>query len=180
MKNPEQNSSERDFYLKLVDYTKYLYEEEKERTSHLNSLMKIYLTILTFTLGAIVFKFLDVKEILFSINDDGSIILRMFWIFSYLSSLMIMLSFLFTILVVKIRKYERLCNPTNFVEEATKVYDEIRLLSLINANYVVATERNWVVNQKKAKLLTYSLLSYFFSFVFFISAFVILNFSKGG
>jgi hypothetical protein len=176
MKNNEKNTDSIDFYLRLVDYTKYLYEEEKERTLQLNSVMKIYLTILTFTLGAIIFKFYDFKELLNSMNINHSDKYQFFWILSYLSILMIFISFFTTISVVKIRRFERLCSPKNFVKEATKVKNEIKLLSLINANYVVATERNWVVNQKKAKFLTYSLLSYFIGMFLFVFASIILTF----
>jgi len=175
MDHKNSNSSEIDFMIRLVEYTKYLYEEEKDRTANFHNIMKTYLAIQTFTIGVVIIKIANIKEILELLKFSPGYPLNFSFILLFLSLFFIFLSFIFTIFVLKIRKFERLCSPKEFIAETIKFEKEYKLLSAINANYVVATERNYGINQKKAKYLTCALILYISGLIHFFLMFIFIN-----
>lgn len=145
--------------VRLNDYYKNLYDEEYKRNEHLTGIGKIYLSILTFSIGVVVLKMkisLGIDEIL--ANNSIIALLILFFIISTI--IFILLSFIYTTLALRIRQYERLCDPRKFIAVAENCETECTLLEKIIANYTVATERNFKVNEKKAKLLSHALSLY--------------------
>lgn len=147
----------------ILDYLKYLYEEEKSRSDNLNSGIKIYITFLTFILGATLFK-------LFGMESSSE--LHFFTNFGFLrhivlvSLVCLVISFILAVTVIKIWRYEGLCDPDEFAKKAiAKENNEI--FYLIIADHIVATEHNKNVNDKKAKTV-------YFSFIFFVLGFLSL------
>lgn len=171
----EQNK----FQKQLHNYTKYLYEEEKHRTEYLNTATNTYLAFITFSfsfaagvlywlipqLDGIALNALTLAQTLGLIGLAGAILL-------------LTLALVFTVLVVKVRAFERLCVPEEFAEEASQHGDEEKLVNAITANYVVATERNFAINNRKTMYLAYALQSYITGFVLFIVSVAVLFFQR--
>ncbi len=159
---------------RTFDYCKYLYEEEKKRTTDLNATMQVYFAILTFTFGITFYKFeklsvIDLK--LFEISIASIITTFLFVIFP----ISLLLSFIFTIYVIRIRHFERL-NNTEKIYIRSKIFkDEKELIESMIVDFSVATERNYFINQKKAKLLSFALMLYLIGIFAFLSLLIINN-----
>lgn len=154
------------FLERLLKYTKYLYEEETERSIRLNAIVKVYLTIQTFTLGAVGFKIID------TIQDSQVLLASIATVFhshtflpyaALSSGILLVASLLLSVMVLDMRKYERLCEPEHFVERSGAFSDEKRLVAAMVSNYVIASKRNFHVGQRKAVYLKASLYTYVFS-----------------
>ena len=165
--------NENNFIKILVEHTKYIYEEEKEQTIYLNSIIKIYFSVLTFTVGVVLLKLFSIIKFESILNSDLPSDIQLKTIVFLLSLTLLFVSFFLLLLATKLRKYERLDDPEKFVEKASSLDNEKRLLSLINANYVVAAKRNRTANKKKSKHLSASLLVYL-AFLIFLSLSILL------
>jgi hypothetical protein len=146
-----------------------MYEEEKQRSDHLNSATNTYLVFITFafTFTAGLINFLHISTgVIFS--KSISLIQSLVLMGISLALLLIILSLILTILVVKIRRFERLCNPKDFAVEMANIEDEYEILTSITSHYIVATERNHLVNNDKARLLGYGLQAYIIGFMILI------------
>jgi len=62
MMQQEINKVDKNILIRLAEYCRYMYEEEKERTNRLNDAVKVYIAFLTFTLGIVVFKMGPIKK----------------------------------------------------------------------------------------------------------------------
>ena len=75
----------------------------------------------------------------------------------------------------KVRIFERLCSAKDFAQDVDNLNDVNILNILIISNYVVSTERNYHVNEEKAKNLKFAFNYFLFGLIFFTSCFIILN-----
>jgi len=129
-------------------FFKSIYDDENLRYTKLEARARFYLTIQTFYLGAIAFKFDDIQKF----SNTFAVPLALF----IAIGLLLVLGLLFTILSTRIRTYEA---PTellqlfkNSFESATPTdaaFLKDRLVDL-----AVATQRNCKVNDKVARLLS--------------------------
>ena len=131
------------------DFFKALYDEEIRVHAELESKAKLYLTIITFYLGAIGFKINDVVE--FTDKFQIPIILLV------IIAVVLVLAFLFTIAAMSIRKYERVCDLEaiirSFGESPPKDSD---FLDETLVNLAVATNRNALQNNRVGTLLQWA------------------------
>jgi hypothetical protein len=151
----------KDFLKTLADYSKYLYEEEVNRAERYHSAMKTYLVFIgsTFTATLGLAKWLGIAPANFHQMSSNPIGI-MLGIFVIVALTCFVASFMFTILVIKVWRTERLCYPKIFALEVSTESSETVLMEKIISNYVVAAERNGVVNDKKGKHLAIASVSY--------------------
>jgi hypothetical protein len=147
--------SQGDFHAVLIDYAKYLYEEELQRSERYHGAMKTYLTFisLTFSATVLIAKWLHVDPALF-FSKYAPFAETLLTSFLLLALGFLMASFFLTILVIKVWRTERLCSPKSFAREAAADSDMERLKEKIIANYVIAAETNGGVNDRKGSLLS--------------------------
>jgi hypothetical protein len=125
------------------------YQQETERYTRLESRAKFYLTIVTFYLGAIAFKFSDV--LVFAKEY------RIATIFYIGTGILLLASLLFAILSMRIRKYEAPFDPEKIIKsfgESPPKDDDFLDERLVD--YAVATNRNRTVDNRVANLLSVS------------------------
>lgn len=150
----------------LLDYSKYLHEQEDQRNDKLTGVTNIYLVVITFAftllLGIISLISPTMEESLLGIRQGYQIALL---IGLGAAVVLILASLFFTMLVVKVRSFERLCNPKEFILEASNIKSEEAVISAVISHYVVSTERNFLVNNRKAMYLALALQSYILGFV---------------
>jgi hypothetical protein len=166
MKKRPQKKYDMNNLIRLLDYFKYLYEEEKQRNEKLNSATNTYLVVITFafSFSAGLLSWLSPKATNLStiLNDKFQLLLILGL---GVSILILLLSLIFTLLVIKVRQFERLCSPVDFATKASIMENEDELISSIISNYVVATERNFLINNKKARFLTLGMQAYLIGFI---------------
>jgi len=143
----------------FCEYSKYLYESEIARMQRLNVATKNYLLFIlatiTISLGAIQWLKPNIEKEHFAFD-----------VMTYQVALVcIALVFFFvalvcSVLVLRVRPYERLCDPEEFARVIVSETHVDGVIEAIAANYVVATNRNYYVNHSKAKWLARSLNIY--------------------
>ena len=170
-------SEDKEFLEKLLDYCKYLYEGEKERRDVLNKTMRIYLAALGFAIGVVILKLTNIDKISALIQETSVhgqniqiIIIALFVV----AAILFVLSFIFTLLVVKMWDRERLCDPESFVTKSASMETINTLLSSVIADYAVAANRNHNINEKKALLLSRALYSFLTSVLIFSITYILL------
>lgn len=174
-------AEDKDLLARLAEYVKYLYEEENERRDVLNNTTKIFLGTFGFVISVGLAKITAIEKLpsmilgISSSAPAGKYIALAGALLLLASVGLFLASFLFTLLVVKIWKRERLCDPQGFVFRAMTMPDEARLLSAIIADYVVAANRNHRINEQKARLLTRALLSFISAFIVFMLTWILLQ-----
>jgi hypothetical protein len=166
MASPRQKKQDLSILKHLLDYSKFLHEQENQRNDKLTSVTNIYLVVITFAftllLGGASLVIPTTESTLPNLGQQYQIML---FVGLGISILLFLMSLFFTILVVKVRSFERLCNPKEFIIEASGMKYEEEVVSEIISHYVVATERNFIVNNTKARYLAYGLQSYVLGFV---------------
>jgi hypothetical protein len=125
------------------------YEEENERYSQLESRAKFNLTIVTFYLGAIAFKFPDVIAFAKEYHIPS--------IFFIGTGILLVSSLLFTVLSTRIRTYETAFNLHEIIRSFGRAppTDEDFLDQRL-VDYAEATKRNRAVNNRVGNLLSAS------------------------
>jgi hypothetical protein len=128
------------------DSFKAVFDEEQARYGHLEKRANLYLTIVTFYLGAIVFKIDDLLKFAAKFN------LSVFWFLAIGAVLGV--AMLLVVRAISIRKYEGLFNPKEEIKSfgATAPSDSDFFDKRL-ADFAVATERNSKQNNRVAKLL---------------------------
>ena len=157
--------------VRLLDYSKYLYEQENKRNEKLSSSTNIYLVVITFTFTLLVgfLGFIPPKQRFMSLGLND-------WVYISLSTclgisvMLILLALIFTLLVVKVRPFESLCNIKEFIYEAEHYETEEELVGSMITHYAVATEKNIPLNNEKAKFLKLALLSFNIGFIILLFA----------
>lgn len=172
----EKNKNKNTYIEELNKYCKYLYEEEKDRTDKINSATNTYLAFITFAFsfgsGLLGWLSTNIPTPVFSITSPGKLIaISMLFI----AVIFLVISLVFTVLVVKVRNFERLCEPEEFVSEAMNYSEMDDLLSLMLSNYVVALDRNYLVNNEKTQFLTRGLVTYLIGILLMFVAFALLS-----
>ncbi len=143
----------------LLEYSKYLYEEENERRDRLNNAVKVYIGFLTFVLGIGVFKLISQKELILLLKNDTYPILSIIGaIFFGMSIISFFISFLFTILVLKMWPFERLSDPRINMEKSIFMDHKNDFVSSMISDYVVACNINHAINNEKSQLLARGLV----------------------
>ena len=156
--------SERDLYVRLHDYCRHMYEEEKDRSQRLNDAVKVYLGFTSFIVGIGALKLVTVDQLaaLFKVQAlpvaAAVLSTRIGTMLFFVSFALFAASAVCTILVLKVWRFERLCDPEHLVVRTAIMESEMDLLSSMVADYAVAANRNYEVNERKAKLLSYGLL----------------------
>lgn len=170
---------EKELFSRMLEYFQYNFEQEKSKTTHLNNTAKIYLTFQTFSLAAVFLKLNTEEHVAFffdNLNTKNIILL----LSVFLSILSIIISFIYTINELKIRRFERLCNPKDYIDkiDSRQLKTEHRVLSLMIADFAVATDRNYLTNQEKSKCLLKAFYYYIFGIILLIFSwfFSIFNF----
>jgi uncharacterized membrane protein (DUF485 family) len=122
------------------------YEEENVRYAQLEARARFYLTVETFYLAAIAFKFKDVQE--FATEFGVPLI-------SYVSvGVILIVAVLFTVLATRIRIYEAAYDLRDIVDSfGAKPPTDAEFIVDRMADCVVATERNCRVNDRVARWL---------------------------
>ena len=164
--------------VRLLDYFKYLYEQENHRSEKLNASTNTYLVAITFAftflVGLLGWMFPKESGPLAPLNGPVQVLML---VCIGIAVLLILLSLIFTMLVVKVRPFERLCDPAEFAEQTKSIRDEADLMRAIISHFVVATDRNFQLDNEKARFLAYGLQSFVAGFVLLLSALAGLYFS---
>jgi len=163
--NRDLNNLDRGLLLRLLEYCKYLYEEEKERTSRIEKKIDVFRIYLGG--GILLYLLPPIDKVHSSITSGklsqlSGIVLIIFY---SLSLIMFVLSFVFTVLTYKVQKFERPADPTSVIRRSLDAKDENDFISTIIADYSVAATRNHEVNEKKAAYLGKSLLLFFLAVI---------------
>lgn len=149
----------RDLLVRQYDYFQYLFEQEQKRAASIVGGAKVYIAFLIFTLGSIFLKVITPQRILSlsgnSAIESGAKLVSMSLII--LSALALSGAVLFTILVLKVWFYDRLCDPIERFEETLTMRDELEVLSKSISDFAVAVSRNNRINNKRAEYLTWGL-----------------------
>jgi len=147
---------------------KDIYDEESKRYSDLDGKAKLYITIITFYLGAIAFKFKDISEFTSSISYAK-------WLYSGIA-LVLVLALLSTVNAMRVRVFEGICDPEEVIKEFGEnatTDDDFRDDRI--ADLAVATNRNFAQNNRIASSLswasTFILLAGIIQFCIFIMTF---------
>jgi|SRR5579864_5984312 len=126
---------------------KEIFDEESKRYSELDAKAKLYITIVTFYLGAVAFKFKDVLELTNSIASTR-------WLYVAIS-LALVIALLCTIIAMRVRTFEGICDPEEVIESfgtSPPSDDDFRDDRI--ADLAVATNRNCDQNNKIARSLS--------------------------
>lgn len=181
MKNKELNEVDNDILERLLEYCKYLYEEEKERTDRIEKKLNIF----TFVLGGSVLGVLMLpigKLSMLLSNPNEGVLVFVVLLFSA-SILLFLFSSIFTILVYKVRRFEMPSDPKIATIKSISMESKKDLLSAIIADYSIATNRNHDINDKKASHLSKALIFLLAGLVSFALSLFIFNITmllKGG
>jgi hypothetical protein len=156
---------------------KSVYDEENTRLSELVTRAKVYLSVETFILGALFFKFDSVLKI-----TSGVTILPTLFI---LSVAFFLGALLLTIASLRILRYEGICYPEEVIRQfKEKPPQDSDFLDDRIVDLAVATQRNSRQNDKRAKCLQWAgtclLIGFAFSTAFLLVVVTIQPISGGG
>jgi hypothetical protein len=123
------------------------YEAEKEHYAQVEARAKLYLTIITFYLGAVAFKFSDVLTFMKTYGIPATLYIA--------GGVLLLLALLLTILATRIRTYEAAYDLRHIIESFKEVPPtDSEFLDARLVDYTIATERNRAMNNRVAKLLS--------------------------
>lgn len=156
----EERERIKDLFVRQYDYFQYLFEVEQKRAASIIAGAKVYIAFLVFILGSIFLKVLSIDKIrrLFTDNSITQFEKYLGILFSILSALALFVALIFSILVLKIWSYDRLCNPAIRFKDTLYMKDEIEVLSKCISDFAVATSRNNEINNKRARFLSFGLV----------------------
>jgi hypothetical protein len=138
------------------DAFKAVFDEEQARYVHLEKRANLYLTVITFYLGAIVFKVEDLMK--FATRFGLSAV----WFLAI--GALLGFALLLVVRAVSIRAYERLFDPKQEIKSyADRQPADAEFLDKRLADFAVATDRNAKQNDRVAKLLRWAAWSIFCS-----------------
>lgn len=150
-------------------FFKSVYDEENVRYTELESRAKFYLTIQTFYLGAIAFKFDDIRKFSEALSVPPILFIT--------GGLLVVLGLLLTVLATRIRAYEAPTDLQKLLQSfGSSPPTDSEFLDDRLADLAVATDRNSIANDKVASLLTYAGILLFAAvtvhFVTFVYAYI--------
>ncbi len=146
----------RDLLVRQHEYFQYLFEQEQKRAASIVGGAKVYIAFLVFILGSIILKAITPGKIvsLFSKSDINSGAKLIGISLVVLSATALTAAVLYTILVLKVWLYERLCDPIERFQETLTMSDEVEVLSKALSDFAIAISRNNHINNKRAEYLT--------------------------
>lgn len=149
----ESSQFNKEALIKIFEYSKYLYEEEKSRTERIEKKVNIFTMFLGGSFLGIL-TFLSPEKLVKSFNGsiiEKQIVITIFVTY-YASFLLFLCSAVFIILVYKVLDFEWLCNPEKRISKLAENEEHV-VLDTIIADFVVTANRNHELNDKKAKWL---------------------------
>lgn len=156
-----EHSNSLNLLVRLEEYSRRLYEEENDRSLRLNGGAKNLFLILGATvafLGAVIQWFLPNPTI--HLSNAAS------WVIAVLLAIGFLLAtacFILILMALRVRTFERQCDPIDLAGRSIFLQSEDELLSEIISNQLVASGRNFLVNENKAAMLSRAYYCYFFS-----------------
>lgn len=155
----EEKERIKDLFVRQNEYFQYLFEQEQKRAASIVAGAKMYIAFLVFILGSIFLKVITADKIIGLFNSSSipqwEKVLGIS--LTVLSAIALLIALIFTILVLKVWSYDRLCNPVNRLKDTIYMTDEIEVLSKSISDFAVATSRNNEINNKRAQFLSYAL-----------------------
>ncbi len=155
----EDNERIRDLFVRQHDYFQYLYEQEQKRTVSIVTGAKVYIAFLVFILGSIFLEVITADKILKLFNNSSvpqwEKIIGVS--LAILSAMALLIALIFTIFVLKVWAYDRLCNPVDRLKNTIFMNNEVEVLSKSISDFAVATSRNNEINNKRAQYLSLAL-----------------------
>lgn len=154
----------------MVEYTRYLYEEEKQRSERFHLAVKTYVVFVGATIAGLVTgsKWLGVSPAGILSSSALSLIEILVEATVVISLLLLSVSFVFSVLVIKGWKIERLCDAQLFSLQSSFKANNVDLLETIVSNFAVAASRNAIVNDNRGKLLAWASLFYRIALLFIL------------
>jgi hypothetical protein len=150
----QESAAQVSFLLRVKEFAQYLYEEEERRAGKFNEATKTYLLFIGSTLAGTVgaLQWANIRPVAFLLHRHSA--REMVIVLALLIAVIALgLSFLMTVLVIKVRNNEHLCKPSDFLGQVFSGHSEADTLERTIANFIVAAERNAAVNDKKGSLL---------------------------
>lgn len=146
----------RDLLVRQYEYFQYLFEQEQKRAASIVGGAKVYIAFLVFILGSIFLKVITPEKILilFCNSPIGSGARLIGISLVMLAAIALSAAVFFTILVLKVWFYDRLCDPIERFQETLAMQDEVEVLSKSISDFAVATSRNNRINNRRAEYLT--------------------------
>jgi hypothetical protein len=158
---------------RLVEYSKYLYEEEKARTERIERKLNLFGVMIGGSIiGVLVGIPFEKVGILYRTNRPLLIVLS-FLLAS--SAGLLLLSSVFVFLVYRVRGFERPSDPKVTALKAMSMTGEGELLKTMVADYSVAANRSHELNNKKVRHLSHALESYLSAFVLFVITMLLMS-----
>lgn len=152
----------------IVEYFKLMFDQEADRSKDITDRGKLYVSIISIMIGLTTYKnveFLGLHGAQIQIGD---------LIISVITLAIFLISFVCCIGALSIRKYEALNDPAKLLEKiVADNWDIGRFRERCLADYTVSTNRNNIVNDRRAKWLRTSV---FFMCAGFLSELVLFLF----
>lgn len=159
------------------DYFQYLFEQEQRRAASIVGGAKVYIAFLVFVLSSVLLKILAADKIaLFYESDNVGLATKAFGgIIILAAGAALTTSIVFTILVLKVWSYDRLCDPIERLKSTLSMKNELEVLSKSINDFAVSISRNNRINNKRAEYLTQGLNFLLAGSIFSIFAAFLLN-----
>lgn len=150
-----EQSKVKDLLIRQYAYFQYLFEQEQKRAASIVGGAKVYIAFLVFILGSIFLKVLTPDKILiiFANSTVGPTTKTIVIFLVILAAVALTVSVAFTILVMKVWSYDRLCDPIERFQDTLRMKNELEVLSKSISDFAVATSRNNRINNKRAGYL---------------------------
>jgi hypothetical protein len=143
---------------KVEDYLRYLYEAEERRSERFHAATQTYLLFIgsTFagTLGAL--EWLDLKPSRMVMLGAAGVAVAILLIAALI---VLVVSFVLTVLVIKVWPKERLCLAPEFVLR-TGTFNRESFQAAVIANFAIATDRDSRSNDRKGAVLGAASVTY--------------------
>lgn len=158
MSNKKTDENDFAIILRQKEYFQYLFEQEQKRSNSIISGAKVYIGFLVFIIGSIFLKVISVEDIDKLFNNIINPYLKIIVIFLLiLSVISLLISIIFTILVLKVWSYERLCNPIERFKETILMTKEYEVISKCLSDFAITVNRNNQINNTRARYLSFAL-----------------------
>ena len=152
MNDQERN---RDLLVRQYEYFQYLFEQEQKRAVSIVGGAKVYIAFIVFILGSIFLKLITPDKVIALFSNSavwsGARLIGITMVM--LSIVALTVAVVFTILVLKVWFYDRLCDPMERFVETLAMRDELEVISKSITDFAVATSRNNRINNERAEYL---------------------------
>ena len=174
----EQKENIKKLFARQNEYFQYIFEQEQNRAASIVAGAKVYIAFLVFILGSIFLKVITADKIIILFNSSSVPLWEKIIGISLvlLSAIALLIALTFSILVLKVWSYDRLCNPANRLKETLHMTHEIEVLSKCISDFAVAANRNNEINNRRAQCLSYALSSLLIGTILALITATTLNF----